>query len=177
MKTIKFFALTILWIAATQNCMSERINCSQDPPCNKSDFYYTTLKECEVSPVLLSLTEKFIQGNKKELYHETTIIYLDFRKAYYPYSESLNIYSYPNDPLFYNIYLIENIAVVGYFQCCGYYCIIIQRNAERFIDRMYHFTGKERSFLGCTFSSGLWPDEPAIQELYEYQNSKFILQK
>lgn len=176
MKTFKTFILTILCIMTIQDCMSVRIICSKDSVCNKSDFYYTTLKECKVSPVLLSLAENFIRRNKKELDHNETIIYMDFRKAYYPYSESLYIYAYPEDPSFYNIYLIGENAV-GYFQCCGYYCIIIQQNTARFVDSMYHFTGNERSFLGCPFSSGLWPDEPTIQEMYEYQNNKFVHKK
>lgn len=176
MKTIKTFILTILGIITIQDCMSERIICFKDSVRDRSDYDYTTLKECEVAPVLLSLAENFIRRNKKELDHKETIIYLDFRKAYYPYSESLYIYAYPENPLFYNIYLIGENAV-GYFQCCGYHCIIIQQNAARFVDNMYHFTGKERSFLGCPFSSELWPDEPTIQDMYEYQNNKFVYKK
>lgn len=65
MKTLKTFILTILCIMTIQDCMSERIICSKDSVCNKSDYHYTTLKECEVAPVLLGLAENFIQGNKR----------------------------------------------------------------------------------------------------------------
>jgi len=99
--------------------------------------------------------------------------YLYFRKVYYPYSESLSVYSYLDDPEFYDTYFIDDDSVIGYFRCNGYYCIMFRdKSAAHFVDKLYYYTGKERSFLRRPFDIDDW-SEPQIHEFYEYQNGKF----
>ncbi len=83
------------------------------------------------------------------------------------------MYSYLDDPEFYDTYFIDDDSVIGYFRCNGYYCIMFRdKSAAHFVDKLYYYTGKERSFLRRPFDIDDW-SEPQIHEFYEYQNGKF----
>lgn len=134
------------------------------------------LKECTVTPELFGLVKEFIHNNELQA---QSIIYLLFEKSDYPYTESLQIFSYADDPLYYNVCLIydELITHVGYFQCEDFYCVIEQNHADNFMKNMYKFTGKIKVFDAYKPALFDGPDDTPYWEFYEYINQKFTQRK
>ncbi len=56
--------------------MCETICYPQERRIGNPAYEYRKLKECEVSPEVFGLVDRFINQNKKALYYDTTIIYI-----------------------------------------------------------------------------------------------------